>query len=394
MNYNPFSPVVHNNPYPYYAYLRQQAPVYLIPELGFWAVSRYEDVLFVLKNPNKFSSERIYAATTEHLNFYPPEAPAMVGIDPPDHTRLRKLVNRAFTPRRVASLERRVREAVQDLLEPMACRGEGDLMHDFAIPFPSVVIGEMLGVPVERRADFHRWGANLIRSFSGTHVPQEEQAEIRQSHADLRAYLEELIAVYRHHPGDNLLSALVEAEEEGQRLTAAEIVSLAAILIVGGNETTANLIGNALLSLFAHPQEFARVRANLDLVPQLVEEALRYESPVQSFVRHTTCEVELAGTRIPAGAAVMPLFGSANRDERKFPAPERFDITRNAEGHLGFGHGIHFCLGAQLARLEAQTALEMLLRRFPRLARKDRQVTWIDSVFTRGPEMLSLVYAA
>lgn len=394
MDYNPFLPEVRENPYPYYAHLRHHAPVYQIPEVGFWAISRYDDVLHILRNPQTFSAATVYATMTGELNPFPPDAPALVSTDPPDHTRLRKLVNRAFTPRRVASLEAHIRRVVQQSLEQMAAQGEGDLMSDLAIPFPGVVIAELLGVPAERRADFRRWTENVVRATSGVGVVQEKYKEILQSHTEFRAYLQEAIAVYRKKPADNLLSDLVRAEEENQRLTAEEIVSLALLLIVGGNETTTNLIGSSLLALFDHSQEFAKVRANAALVPQVIEETLRYDAPVQGLVRQTICEVELAGTRIPAGAVVMPLYSSANRDERKFPDPDRFNILRNTEGHLGFGFGIHFCLGAQLARLEAKVALEMLLQRFPRLARKGDQVTHIDSMFTRGPQMVPLVYAS
>lgn len=392
MDYNPFSPEVRKNPYPYYAYLRRHAPVYQIPGVGFWAFSRYDDVMSMVRNPQVFSSATLYTTMTGDLNPFPPNAPPLVGIDPPDHTRLRKLVNRAFTPRRVASLETHMREVVQHMIAQMAAQGEGDLMSDLAIPFPGIVIAELLGVPTERRADFRRWSENIVRALNGTAVPQEEYAEIRQSHTELRAYLEEAIATYRKQPGDNLLSDLVRAEEENQRLTAEEIVSLAALLVLAGNETTTSLLGSTILALFDNPQELAKVRANAALVPQLIEETLRYDAPVHGLIRQTTSEVEVAGTNIPAGTTVMLLYGSANHDERKFPNPERFDITRDTEGHLGFGFGIHFCLGAQLARLEAKVALEMLLQRFPRLARRDGPVTYMDSVLMRGPKTVPLVY--
>lgn len=391
MDYNPFSPEVRENPYPYYTYLRQHAPVYQIPSVGFWAVSRYDDVIYILRNPQIFSAATVYATMTGDLNPFPPQAPALVSTDPPDHTRLRKLVNRAFTPRRVASLELHIREVVRQLLERMAAQSACDLIRDFAAPLPGIIIAELMGVEPERRGDFKRWAEDIVRGCGGAGIPQEEHGKIRQSLTDFRTYLQAAIASYRRRPGDNLLSDLVRAEEENQTLTAEEIMSLAILVQLGGNETTTDLLGNAVLALFQHPQEFAKVQADLTLVSQLAEEAVRYEAPVQWLMRQTTQETELAGTKLPAGAIVMALFGSANRDERKFPDPDRFDISRNTEGHVGFGFGIHFCLGAQLARLIARVALEELLRRFPRLSWRDEQVTRSESFFLRGLKSLPLV---
>jgi len=390
MDYNPFSPEVRENPYPYYAYLRQHAPVYQVPDVGMWAISRYDDVLFILKNPQIFSSSILSAAAVGDLNLFPPEAPDLISLDPPAHTRLRKLVNRAFTPRRVASLESHLREMVQRLLEPLAAQGAGDLIGDLAIPLPVMAIAELLGVPPERYHDFKRWTNLILRAMNGAAVTQEERTQIGQSLAELRAYIEDAVAAYHRQPGDNLLSDLVRAEEENQTLTSAEIVSLALVVLAAGSETTTNLIGSAMLALFEHPEQLAQVRANRALVPNLIEEALRYDAPVQWFPRLAIQEVELSGTTLPAGSVVMTIYASANRDERKFPDAERFDIMRNTEGHVAFSFGIHFCLGAQLARLEAKVALETLLGQFPRLTRANESVIRIEAPLLRGLKTLPL----
>ncbi|MGH7964901.1 MAG: cytochrome P450 [Candidatus Binatia bacterium] len=391
MEYNPFLPEVKDNPYPYYAYLREHAPVYQVPGVGFWAISRYDDVLYILRNPQIFSSSILTTAMTGDLYPFSPQALELLSQDPPEHTRLRKLANRAFTPRRIASLESHMREVVQQLLDQMAAQGTCDLIRDLGIPLPGIAIAELLGVPLERRQDFRRWSDDIARSFNGTALTQEERAQSRQSIMDLHAYLRAAIETCRRQPSDTLLSDLVRAEEENQMLTAGEVLNLAIIVLGAGNETTTNLIGNAMLALFAHPEQWAKVRANPALVANLVEETLRYDAPVQWFPRLAMQEIEFAGTTLPAGTVVMAMFASANRDERKFPDPERFDIGRNTEGHVAFGFGIHFCLGAQLARLEGKVALEMLLKRFPRVTRTEAPIIRMENPALRGLKMLPLV---
>lgn len=393
MDYNPFLPEVKANPYPYYAELRRAAPVYQVPGVGFWVVSRYDDVFAILKNPQVFSSVGFTEALVGDLNPFSPEAPSMIASDPPYHTRLRKLVNRAFTPRRVASLEAHLREMVQQLIERMAAQGTCDLIRDLAIPLPVMAIAELLGVSPERYQDFKRWMDDIVRGSNGSAVTAEERAQVRQSTAELRAYFQAAIENSRKHPGDNLLSDLVRAEEEQQQLTSEEILSLALLVLAGGAETTTNLIGNAMLALFDHPEQLAKVRANPTLIPNLVEEVLRYDAPIQWLPRLATRNVEIAGTTVPAGAVVLPIYGSANRDEHKFPDPDRFDIQRNTDGLLAFGFGIHFCLGAQLARLEAKLAFETLLGRLPHLSRADEQYIRVDLPLFRGVKTLPLAVA-
>lgn len=390
MEYNPFLPEVRENPYPYYAYLRNHAPAYQVPGLGFWAVSRYDDVLAILRNPQLFSSASFFASLTGDLSPFAPEAPAIISMDPPSHTRLRKLVNRAFTPRRVASLETHLRAVAQQLLGQMEKEGTCDLVRDLAIPLPVIAIAELLGVPPERRLDFRHWTNAIVSAANGAVVTPEEQTVIRQTFLEFRAYFHAAIAAYRQKPSDNLLSDLVRAEEEKQMLTGEEILSLAVLLLLGGSETTTNLISSAAVALLDHPRAMAMVRANPALVPNVLEETLRYEAPIQWFPRQAMQEVQIAGTIVPAGSMIMAMYGSANHDERKFADPEHFDLTRTLDGHLTFGFGIHFCLGAQLARLEARVAVEELLGRFSHLARTDERITWIDSIIARGPKALPL----
>lgn len=383
MEFSPFSPEVQQNPYPYYGYLRQHVPVYQIPNVGLWAVSRYADVLSILKNPQVFSSAAHSPTMFGESNPFALEAPALIGTDPPSHTRLRKLVNRAFTPRRIGALERHIREVARDLLE-QATASEFDLMRDLADPMPVSIIAELLGVPPELHRDFNRWVDSLVLATNGAAVAPEERAEIRRSVTECRAYFQAAIAAARQRPGDNLLSDLVRAEEENQMLTGEEVLSMALIVLLGGADTTTHLIGNAVEALLDHPQQLAQVRENPALVPQVVEETLRYDAPVQGIFRQTTQDVAVAGTTVPAGSLLYLVLGSANRDERKFTDPERFDMRRDTDGQIDFGFGIHFCLGAQVARLEAKAVLEEILQRFPRLSRKDGHATRVESPILRG----------
>jgi cytochrome P450 len=314
-------------------------------------------------------------------------------MNPPDHTRLRKLANKGFTPRLIRSLEPRVREITRQLIASLRGQVEGDLVSAFSGPLPTIVIAEMLGVERERLNDFKRWSDDLVL---GTSRPSDEavRARVRQSGAELRAYFEQMIARRRTDPGEDVITALVRAEEERDMLSAAEILALAVLLLLAGNETTTNLIGNAVRTLLAHPEELAKVRADRTLVPALVEEVLRYESPVQIIFRQTARAVELEGGKLPAGATVFLLLGAANRDERKFPEPDRFEVARNPQDHVGFGYGIHYCLGAPLARLEGRIALESLLFDCPPFTCTRAHLPQIASVIVRGVQTLPLRFTA
>lgn len=392
MDYNPLSPEAIENPYPYYAYLREQAPVYWIAPLQAWALSRYADVDFALRNPQIFSSSGFTTQTLGDLN-PTPEVPWILDMNPPDHTRLRKLANKGFLPRLIRALEPRVQEITRQLIASLRSQTEGDLVSTLSGPLPTTVIAEMLGVEAERLDDFKQWSDDVVL---GTSRPTDEAVRdrVRKSGAALRGYFERLIERRRTDPGEDVITALVRAEEERDILSASEILALAVLLLLAGNETTTNLIGNAVRNLLSHPTELAKVRADRTLVPSLVEEILRYDSPVQLLPRVTTCEVELEGGKIPAGATVFLLLGSANRDERKFPEPDRFDVTRNPQDHVAFGYGIHYCLGAPLARLEGRIALDSLLFDCPPFTCTREHLPQIASVIVRGVQTLPLRFGA
>jgi cytochrome P450 len=390
MDYNPLSPDVQANPFPHYTQLRRQAPVLWVEPLQAWMVSRYHDVDYAIKNPQLFSSANFTAQSLGELR-PGPDVPWLLDMDPPAHTRVRKLVNKAFTPRLIKALEPRVRAISQELLASLHSQRQFDFVQNFSTPLPVIVIAEMLGVEPERQNDFKHWSDAVVAATNRpTDAPERER--IRQSSAEMCAYLEEAVTRRRKEPREDLLSALVRAEEDQQALSAKEVLAIAVLVLLAGNETTTNLLGNAVLTLLEHPAELAKVRADRALVPSLVEEVLRYESPVQLIFRRTTQDVELSGTSIPASAGVFLLLGSANRDEQQFPDPDRFDVWRNPRDHLAFGYGIHYCLGAELARLEAKVALESLLFEGPLFRSIIDQIPRVASILVRGPQRLPLTF--
>ena len=389
MAYNPLDPGTTRDPYPQYARLRSEAPLER-SELGFWVLSRYEDVGAVLRDPRRFSSG-VLGDMIQGVKSLSPEGlgagETLLGTDPPAHSRLRKIVNRAFTPRRVAALEARIRTLAHELLAAVAVPGEVELMGALAVPLPVMVIAEILGIDPARRADFKRWSDEILAAIAAPPSP-ELRARLERSFLERAAYLEEVIEARRLAPRDDVISALVQAEAGEDVMSEDEVGNFLVLLLVAGNETTTNLIGNAVLALLDHPPVLDTVRTIPDLVPDLVEETLRYDSPVQLTLRRATCDVELAEGKVCAGETVALLLGSANRDELQFEEPDRFDLGRRAP-HLAFGYGTHFCLGAHLARIEAELALRALLARFPRLERGGA-VERTPSLLTRGPRTLRL----
>lgn len=384
---NLFSPAVRANPYPRYAELRLHRPVCQIDPGGMWAVSRHEDVLSVLRRPELFSSAGFQSAWQPPWVGYNPLANSLIALDPPAHTRLRALVSRAFGPRAVARLGERVNALAVDLARDL--EGEVELVSAFAMPLPAFVIGELLGLDASLHASFKRWGDDIL-SVTPEPPTAEHAARVRASIAELDGYLAEVIAARRRAPTDDTVSDLIRAEAGGQSLSDREIADFLVVLLLGGFETTTHFIGNALLFLADHPRELARLRATPEVIPRFVEEMLRYDGPSQALLRVATEDVTLAGVTIPRGGLVAALVGSANRDERVYPDPDRFDVDRGSQGGLQFGHGIHHCIGAALARMEATAALGALSARFERVARAGGEVRYNVALPVRGPAELRL----
>ncbi|MHA6795402.1 cytochrome P450 family protein [Pseudonocardia bannensis] len=350
------------DPYPAYRGLRSEQPVreVQLPDGPMWLVTRYDDVRAALTDP-RFSKDWRYTLPAEARAEAPAApTPMMILLDPPDHTRLRKLVSRSFTARRMAALRPRVEEIAAELLDALPADGVVDLMAGYAVVLPVQVICELLGVPAADREEFGAWSRVMIDES-----PAEEKTA---AVAQLAGYLGELIERKRMQPDDALLSALVEVSEDEDRLSREELVAMAMLLLIAGHETTANLIGNGLLALLTHPDQLTRLREQPGLLPGAVEEFLRFDSPVQTPpVRFAAEDIEVGGTTIPAGSVIMLGLGSANRDDTRFPEADRLDVGRDAGGHVAFGHGLHFCLGAQLARIEGEVAIGALLARRPEL---------------------------
>lgn len=345
--YDPVAQRFQDEMHDIYRVLRDEHPVHVSPE-GTYALSRFADVWNGVHDPQTFSS---YCAEAEHL------MPQMIYMDPPRHTSLRQIVSRAFTPRRVASLEPRVRAVTRALLDDLAPAGRCDLVHRFAAPLPSTVMADLIGVPEEHREEFRSWTEAFLEVTS--------PADIAERAANIYALFGRLLAERRVAPRDDLMSDLIAAEVDGERLSEEDLLGFCFLLLIAGNDTTTTLIGNGVELLARHPDQRAALVADPSLIPGAVEEMVRIESPTQALPRTTRREVELHGVRIPEGVRLMFLWGAANLDEREFPDPERFDIRRNAPRHLGFGHGVHFCLGSPLARLEGRVAFEELLARIP-----------------------------
>lgn len=363
-----------------YRTLRNEHPAYCEPRSGQWLLSRYDDVRAAASDPATFSSE----GTDISRGLLP----MIQALDPPRHDALRALVSRAFTPTRVAALEPEIRRIARERIDAFAARGHADLMHEFASQIPSRVIGALLGVPPERREAFLEWTEALVEASPASAL----DAKFRDPAARIYREFAGLIAERRARRRDDLVSALLDAEIDGQRLSEPELLGFCFVLIVAGNDTTTNLIGNGAVLLAEHPDQREILVEAPARIPAAVEEMLRFESPAQALPRIARRDVALHGETIPSGAQVLLLWGSANRDERAFPAADRFDVTRDARGHLGFGQGIHFCLGAHLARMEARIAFEELLARIPayRLAEPP---TWRRSIWARAHPRVEIEFA-
>jgi cytochrome P450 len=373
--FNPFEPGYFENPYRQYAVLRERDPVHRSP-LEVWILFRYEDIVRVLRDPS-LSVQIDNAAPTARTQMFMEQAPAeaqqrgahsILNIDPPDHTRLRRLVSKAFTPKMVQSLRPRVETLVDDALDAMAKRGRADVIADLAFPLPFTVISEMLGMPEGNRDEVRGWSHTLTKTLDPILSPEEVQAALAAAD-NMLAHVQDVAAWKRERPADDLLSGLLVAEDEGDRLSEVELLDQVILLYIAGHETTVNLIGNATLALLRHPEQRAKLRSDPDLDAGAVEELLRYDSPVQFSRRITLDELDVDGTTIPAGSFVLTCLGSANHDAERWGATaDTIDLARPDAGqHMSFGNGIHHCLGSSLARVEGQVAIGALVRRFPDL---------------------------
>ncbi len=384
VSYNPLSPEVAQDPYPTYAKLRGRDPVHRSRLMDQWVFSRYADVDAILRDHRHFSSDpRKRAASRRRGSLPNVEEPSMLFLDPPDHTRLRALVNKAFTPRAVAALEPHIHELMTTLLDDVDDPAAFDLMEAVAKPLPVIVIAEMLGIPPEDRAQFAAWSDQRARILEPTLSPEErETADAAMRSLD--EYLMPIISARRADPKDDIISALAQAEEEGDKLTEREVLIMLRLLLVAGNETTTNLIGNGVLALLRHPDQLAAVREDPGLIPAAVEELLRFDSPVQVDMRSVLDDCDVNGFPLRRGDSVVMLLGSANRDPDQFEAPDRLDIRPREQNHLAFGRGIHHCLGAPLARLEGRVVLETLIERFGSMRLLEDRPLFRNSVVLRG----------
>lgn len=362
-------------PFADYAWLRENAPVYYSERAGVWGLSRHVDLAWAERNPELFSS-----AKGSRPIGYP--QPSMIDADDPMHYRRRKLVSQGFTPRRIAAMEDHVRDIVTTLIDRMIEDGPGaDLVRQFSAPLPMTLIGELLGVGAEHRDRLQHWADVMVMLSDGG----EMSHRAGEAFVEYVAYTTQVIEDRRTAPSDDLIGILVDAEIDGEKLSFDELIGESLLLLVGGNETTRNVISGGMAALLRNPEQLARLREDPSLVPGAVEEALRWVSPVVNMARHTTREVEVRGTVIPADAIVMMLYGAANRDGEVFADPETFDAFRTPNPHIAFGTGPHFCLGSSLARLEIRVAFEELIRRLPdlRLA-PDAELVHGPSSFIRG----------
>jgi cytochrome P450 len=381
------------DPYPTYHRLRAEDPVHLSP-LGFWVLTRYEDVAAVLRDP-RFAKEAMMAAVAKRFGITQGTfGLSMLDRDPPAHTRLRSLVSKAFTPKVVEAMRPHIQEIVDGLLERVAGAGSLDLIEEFAYPIPVMVICELLGVPVADHERFKGWSLDIARGLDAVMLPVDSEVAIRSGIArqGLIGYFRELIAARRASPRADLLSALIAAEEAGDKLSEDELLASCILLLVAGHETTVNLIGNGMLALLRHPEQLRRLREHPELITSAVEELLRYDGPVQRTGRMPSEDVTVGGRTIAKGEMVMPFIGAADRDPAQFPDPDRLDITRSENRHVAFGTGIHFCLGAPLARVEGQIAINTLLRRLPTLTLVTEKPAYRQSLTLRGLTALHVAF--
>ncbi len=398
---NIVSPQFKANPFPFLAGLRTSQPVYrttLPDKTPVWLITRYDDVTALLKD-ERFVKNRRTAMTPEQLRKMPRVPPMfrplernMLDLDPPDHARLRALVHKAFTPSLIGQMRDRIQTLADELLDSVAHKGEMDLVNDYALPLPMTIITEILGVPSSDRNKFHKWSQAVVSLTS----PKVTLRVIPSVWMFIR-YLRRFFKERRCDPGDDLASALIQAEEAGDKLSEDELLAMVFLLLIAGHETTVNLIGTGMLALLEHPDQMEKLRRNPEMIKTAVEELLRFSSPVfMSTERYAREDSNIQGVNIPRGGMTLGVIGSANRDETVFENADALDITREPNKHLSFGQGIHFCVGAPLARLEAQIAINTLLQRMPDLHLRvaTDSLCWRPSMILRGLERLPTSFGA
>ncbi len=398
--FNPLDPAFRADPYPFYDRLRSEDPVHQAG--GRWVISRYADCVSLMRDPRSSSDATKsggYARSVVERGGSKPDKrllamrPFLI-LDPPDHTRLRGLVSKAFTPRVVEGLRPRIQQLVDELLDKAADAGSMEVIEDLAYPLPVTMICELLGVPPEDRSTFKEWSRDLARGQDPPEVMSPDVAKRSvQAMSSLMAFFGDLCKERRKSPRDDLLSALIAAEEEGDRLTEEELLATCVFLLAAGHETTVNLIGNGALALLRHPDQLERLRDDPSLAPSAVEEFLRYDPPTQLAWRTALEEIEIGGRTIGEGQQIILLLAAANRDPDQFSHPERLDIARADNHHLAFGHGIHFCLGAPLARIEGEIALGTLVRRFRGLEVRTEALEYEENIVLRGLRSLPVGFA-
>ena len=385
----PLAPDYLADPYPACRRLREKDPYHFSPLTGQLVISRYEDVDRILRDHKRFSNDLAKGGTPKQLKTRSKLQKSMLSLDPPDHTRLRGLVSRAFTPRSVAKAEAFVRATAHSLLDAVADQSRFDLMSAFAGPLPTLVIAQMIGVPADDLERFKLWSDRFARVLEPI-ISEREKKHVLQTEKEFAEYFSGIIEERRKEPRDDLVTRLVQAEDEGDRLTSDETKVMLRLLLVAGNETTTNLIGNGTLALLRHPEQMALLRERPELIPVAVEELLRYDSPVQVDGRFVVDDTEIGGKQVRASCRLALLIGGANHDPERFDRPDELDVTRSDTGNISFGRGIHHCLGAPLARLEARVAFETLLDRFGDLRLDGRPPEFWPTIVLRGLKHLEV----
>jgi cytochrome P450 len=393
------SPAFIQDPYPVYRDLRESAPVHWSDRWGVWVLTRYDDTMGVLRDSKTYSNVARFSTLLEQLPAEVQEevdvlreyhSTGLIQSDPPDHTRLRGLVRLAFTPRAVEAFRPRVQSIVDRLLDEAAAKDSFDLVRDFGYKLPVFVVGEMLGVPTIDLDQIFRWNTDMVglQATGGASVDHARKAAAAIS--ELEAFFGDVVDDHRRHPKDDLIGSLIVAQDDGNQLTRAELVGTAITIMFAGHDTTKNLICNGSVLLLRDPASLDRFRNDPAITATAVEEMLRYESPIQRGWRRVAVDTELRGNQLREGDLVYYMFGAANRDPAVFPEAERFDVARAENRHVAFGYGIHFCIGAPLARLEGSIALSTMFRRFPDLRLAETSVAWQPSVHVRCPMRLLL----